>query len=228
MADAYPGIRRMGDRAVVYYPPVDIEQFVSFDPAGRGTGASVVVGTLANLNPDKGLEHLIDAASLLGGRAGVTFEVYGSTHATHTDYARALAALADRTPARNFFFRGETSDVPRVLSEVDIFVISSLREGTTTTAIEAMAAGLPVVATNVGGIPEVVMDEETGILVEPAEAGELAEAIARLVEDRDLRFRMGRNGRTRAEREFGLEKTAFAFRRAYHIAVDGRSGSSPR
>lgn len=223
IAAAYPGIRRMGDRAVVYYPPVDFELFVPLDRSRRASSASVVVGTLANLNPDKGLEDLIDAASILSSRPGVTFEVYGSTHATHTDYAQDLAARADQMAGRNFSFRGETKDTPRVLSKFDVFVISSVREGTTTTAIEAMAAGLPVVATNVGGIPEIVVEGETGLLVEPREAGQLAEAIERLVDDRDLRLLMGRNGRSRGEREFGLDRTASAFRRAYGMAVGRRS-----
>jgi glycosyltransferase involved in cell wall biosynthesis len=223
MAEAYPGIHRMDDRAVVYYPPVDVDLFDPFSGTNRASEAPVLVGALANLNPDKGLEDLIDAASILNSRQRVTFEVYGSTHATHIDYARELAVRADESIGRDFAFCGETDDVPQVISKFDIFAISSIREGTTTTAIEAMAAGLPVVSTNVGGIPEVVDDGQTGLLVEPRNPGQLAGAIERLVEDRELRLRLGRSGRARAEREFGLDRTAAAFRRAYGIAVGRRS-----
>jgi glycosyltransferase involved in cell wall biosynthesis len=226
MREAYPGIRRMGEQAVVYYPPVDIGRFHAPDGIGGGpAGAPVVVGALANLNPDKGLEFLIDAASILGTRSDVTIEAYGSTHATHVAYARELAARAKETAGDNLSFRGEADDVPRVMSRFDIFVISSIREGTTTTAIEAMAAQLPVVATRVGGIPEVVVDGETGILVAPRDGGPLAQAIERLLDDRDLRLAMGRRGRSRVEEEFGIERTASAFRRAYGIALNRHSAA---
>jgi glycosyltransferase involved in cell wall biosynthesis len=228
MAEAYPGIHRMDDRAVVYYPPVDMDLFDPLSATNRSSDATVLIGTLANLNADKGLEDLIDAASILGSRQRVTFEVYGSTHATQVDYARELAVRASGSIGRNFGFCGETDDVPQVMSTFDIFAISSIREGTTTTAIEAMAAGLPVVSTNVGGIPEVVDDGQTGLLVEPHDPGQLARAIERLVEDRELRLRLGRSGRARAEREFGLDRTIAAFRRAYGIAIDRRSVPSHR
>lgn len=228
MAASYPGIRRMSERAAVYYPPVDFDLIVPVDRGRRASSETVVVGTLANINPDKGLEDLIDAASILSSRPGITFEVYGSTHATHLDYARDLVARADQGAGHTFSFRGETDDPSGVLSTFDVFVISSVREGTTTTAIEAMAAGLPVVATRVGGVPEVVVDGETGILVAPRDPRLLAKAIERLVDDRDLRLLMGRNGRLRGELDFGLDRTWAAFRRAYSMAMGRRSARQRR
>jgi glycosyltransferase involved in cell wall biosynthesis len=228
MAAAYPGIRRMSERAAVYYPPVDFDLVVPPDRGRRDSSAAVVVGTLANINPDQGLEYLIDAASILSSRPDIAFEVYGAMHATHLDYARDLATRADRGARRTLFFRGETEDPSRVLSTFDIFVISSVREGTTTTAIEAMAAGLPVVATRVGGVPEIVADGETGLLVEPHDPRVLATAIERLVDDRDLRLLMGRIGRSRGEREFGLARTWAAYRRAYGIALDHHRAARER
>jgi len=80
--------------------------------------------------------------------------------------------------------------------------------------LEAMAAGLPVVATSVGGVPELVLDEETGLLVPPGDAEALAAALRRVLEDAYLRRRLGSAGRERAQREFGLER----FRRE-HLAL---------
>ena len=108
-------------------------------------------------------------------------------------------------------FLGERRDVPALLADADVFVLSSRSEGMPVSVLEAMAAGLPVVASAVGGVPEVVVSGETGVLVPPGDPPALAEALARLAADPDLRLRFGRAGRTRAEEHFGLP----AFRRAH-------------
>ena len=106
---------------------------------------------------------------------------------------------------------GERSDVPALLADADLFVLSSRSEGLPVSVLEAMAAELPVVASGVGGLAELVVDGETGILVPPGAPEPLAAALGRLVEDRDLRRRFGAAGRTRAEALFDLA----VFRRAH-------------
>lgn len=99
---------------------------------------------------------------------------------------------------------GEVSDVRDQLAEADGFVLSSRSEGLPMSILEAMAAGLPVVATRVGGVPELVADGETGLLVDAGDEVALAAALQRLVDDADLRRRLGRNGRDRALAEFDM------------------------
>jgi glycosyltransferase involved in cell wall biosynthesis len=106
---------------------------------------------------------------------------------------------------------GERDDVPALLAASDVFVLSSRSEGLPLSVLEAMAAELPVVASDVGGLRELVVDGETGILVPPGDAEALAAALGRLVEDRDLRRRLGAAGRAHAETFFDLT----AFRRAH-------------
>jgi glycosyltransferase involved in cell wall biosynthesis len=106
---------------------------------------------------------------------------------------------------------GERDDVPALLAGADIFVLSSRSEGLPVSVLEAMAAELPVVASRVGGVPELVADGESGLLVAPASPPNLAAALARLIEDRDLRRRLGAVGRVRAETRFNLN----SFRRAH-------------
>src|SRR5204863_8419055 len=88
----------------------------------------------------------------------------------------------------------------------DIFVMSSITEGLGTSLLDAMAAGKPVVATTAGGIPEVVVDGETGFLVPPRDHEAMADAIVRLLKDGGLRNRMGQAGRARAETQFSSDR----------------------
>ena len=106
---------------------------------------------------------------------------------------------------------GEQSDVCGLLADADAFVLSSRSEGLPVSILEAMAAELPVVASRVGGVSELVVDGENGFLVSPRDPQELATALARLVDDPDLRRRLGAVGRVRAETRFNLN----AFRRAH-------------
>jgi glycosyltransferase involved in cell wall biosynthesis len=104
-------------------------------------------------------------------------------------------------------FTGVRADVPKILAALDLFVLPSLWEGMPNAVLEAMAAGLPVVATAVGGTPEVVMDGVTGLLVPPQDPSALAQAIERLLRDPDLRRTMGRAGRRRVEQHFDVRET---------------------
>lgn len=99
---------------------------------------------------------------------------------------------------------GTRDDVGQILAGADVFVLSSRSEGMPMSALEAMAAGLPVVATAVGGVPELVLEGETGFLVPTGDAPALGHALERLLNDTDLRRRLGDAGRRRAETTFAL------------------------
>jgi glycosyltransferase involved in cell wall biosynthesis len=124
---------------------------------------------------------------------------------------------------------GERDDVPELLGTGDIFVLSSHSEGLPLSILEAMAAGLPVVASNVGGVSEVVVDGETGLLVPPSDAQSLAAAIERLLEDPVLRQRLGEAGRIRIAQDFDLAAVQQAHLDLYRrvLAVRGLPLPSP-
>lgn len=117
---------------------------------------------------------------------------------------------------------GERSDVPDVLRGLDCFVLPSLAEGVSNTILEAMACGLPVIATDVGGNRELVDDGRTGILVLPANVPALAAAIAGLADDGKRAAAMGRAGRQRVEREFSMAAMVDQYRTLYDRCQPGR------
>jgi glycosyltransferase involved in cell wall biosynthesis len=122
---------------------------------------------------------------------------------------------------------GERNDVPELLAASDVFVLSSRSEGLPLSILEAMAAGLPVVATSVGGVSELVVEEETGLLVPPGDPQALAGAIERLLGDSTLRRRLGGAGRLRAEQRFDLVSTCQAHLDLYSALLAAAGLPSP-
>ena len=119
----------------------------------------------------------------------------------------ALGAEIDRLGlGEHVELLGTRDDVPDLLAGSDVFVLSSDSEGLPMSVLEAMAAGLPVVASAVGGVPELVRDGETGALVRPRDSAALAGAIRRIVSDPALLDRLGDAGRQRVEQQFSLER----------------------
>jgi glycosyltransferase involved in cell wall biosynthesis len=216
--------------AFVYFPPVDTGRFVPSvehrcavrEPLGIPLDAPVV-GTISSLNPMKGLEHFLDAAArVAASRPETRFVVVGGAPQSHLDYRERLWQRADELALSNsVVFAGEQDDVERWYPSFDVHVISSLprSEGTTTTAMEAQACGVPVVATRVAAVAEVVDDGVTGLLVQPEQPRVLAEAVLRLLGDEALRARMGVAGREAALERFDAERVADVYVQAYEAAL---------
>ncbi|HVL18655.1 MAG TPA: glycosyltransferase [Gemmatimonadales bacterium] len=160
------------------------------DPAAPQT-----VLTVARLDPQKGLHHLVAAAALVPEARVMVVGEGPERPALETEIARL--GLGDRVHLLGF-----RSDVPDLLAASDLFVLPSLFEGLPLSILEAMAAGKPVVATAIGGNDEAVVDGATGLLVPPGDPQALADAIRALLRDPERRRRLGEAGRRRAEAEF--------------------------
>ena len=202
--DEYPGLAKAADKVTVYYPMIDDAAFRNLG-SRINPGGTMIIGMVANINPDKGIDVFVEAAGILSRRNDLQFVLVGEEHETHREYARRChARVGELCLQSRFEFAGRRSDVADHMRHMDVFVISSDREGSTTTAIEAMASGLPVVATNVGAVGEVVANGETGLLVPPRDPMALATAVQVLLDDKHLRARFAIEGRRRFEHHFAM------------------------
>ena len=173
----------------------------------------LVIGTVANCYPTKGLPHMVGAAALLRDRRAFEWVLVGDGEQRPLlERMVKTAGLEDR-----FHFAGTQRDVGPFLKEMDIFVLPSLKEGLPFALLEAMGHRLPVIASDVGGIGEIVIDGVSGILVRAADEHGLARAILALAADPAMRARMGEAARTRVAREFALgamlDRTVAAYQR---------------
>ena len=179
---------------------------------------TLLVLNVAALAPHKSQTTLLHAMARLGDRVPDLRLWIAGEGPLQAQLAAEHAALGLGERVRFLGFRGDVSDLMRA---ADLFCISSWLEGLGTSILDAMAAGLPVVATRVGGIPEAVTGGETGLLVPPRDPERLSEAIAMLAADEEMRASMGRRARTRV-RAFSADRTAERTRTVYEEAWRGR------
>jgi glycosyltransferase involved in cell wall biosynthesis len=196
------------EAVVVIRNAVDVHEFpqrLSGDALRTELGIStddIVIGFVGRLAEQKGIRYLLHAAARLSERFHtLRFVIVGGG-----DLEVELKTQRDRLGLTNVEFVGFQRDTPRYYQMFDIFVLPSLYEGLPVSVLEAMAASLPVVATDVSGTGEAVVDSTTGYLVHPKNILQLEEKLAVLIADPALRKRMGRAGRERVEKLFSASR----------------------
>ncbi|MDO8916331.1 MAG: glycosyltransferase family 4 protein [Coriobacteriia bacterium] len=205
--------------AVTVHNGIDLAPFLaSVDPGPVRDRYGIprdafVFGQAARFAPQKGHEALVTAAVPVLEKIPNAYLLL----AGDGPLLERVERVASRTSvASRILFPGFESDVRGMLAALDVFASAPVSEGLGIAAIEAMAAGLPVVSVRTGGVPEVVVDGETGILAPPGDISSLTEAMVRLARDPTVRLAMGRAGRLRAIEEFSqetmLERTALVYR----------------
>ena len=175
----------------------------------------VVVGTVARLDPVKDLLTLIRAIGLQScERAPMVLLVVGDG----SERARLEASVREIGAESCVRFLGHREDARELLAGCDVYASSSISEGISLTILEAMAAGLPIVATQVGGTPEIV-DATCGRLVPARDPDALGRALAALANDAALRATLGHGARARVEEHFTLDRMVREYRAAYYAAA---------
>jgi L-malate glycosyltransferase len=164
-----------------------------------------LIGTVGRLTPVKGIPYLLEAATILlrqGAKVKILVVGEGSIRQDLTAQTHNLG-ITD-----NVVFLGHREDTDTLLHAMDIFALPSLSEGIPMALLEAMAASRPIVASRVGGIPEIIEDGVDGYLVEPMDVNNLAERCRQLIEFPEVARKMGEQGRKRVERDFSATAMA--------------------
>ncbi len=213
------------DRLVRIYNGVEVGRF-ALPQTGR-LGAELncqngtkLIGMVANLRESKGYEYFIQAARQVTDLMPQTrFVAIGEIDQGIAKRLRELVqqmSLQDR-----FFFLGFREDVPGLLSDLDVFVLSSISEGFSLATVEAMAAGKPVIVTRSGGPQEIVDDGRTGFLVPPADPDALAGKICELLANPERAADLARTARAKVASSFTLEKMIPEYERLYERCLNG-------
>ncbi|GBD95998.1 MAG TPA: glycosyltransferase [Nitrospirae bacterium] len=189
------------DRLTVIFNGTDVEKFEGNDPDKISDKKEFLIGCVASFFPHKGHRYLLEAARYIIDNFpnGVKFILVG-----RGILKEELKKYAETLGISSYVvFKEPVLDISNLLSSFDLMVLpSSEREGLGLAIIEAMAAGKPVVATSIGGVPEVIEDGKNGLLVPPGDSSSLAEAMLSVLENREKAKEMGRKGREVVKEKF--------------------------
>jgi glycosyltransferase involved in cell wall biosynthesis len=220
----FPLIRE--GKVIVIHNGIDVDRF--HNEAGSEqlrselglSGSEVVIGFVGRLEEQKGITYLLDAAHRLN-------EQYNNFTLIILGDGSLASALRDKAVAlhlSNTLFLGFRADAARYFSAFDIYALPSLYEGLPLSVLEAMASECPVVATRVGGVPEVVKDGVTGFLVAPKKVDELVDRLQKLIQNEEMRLRMGKAGRQRVVQHFSAASMVAKTEEVYEVLL-GKSHS---
>ena len=196
------------EKVLTIHNGVDLERFGS-----QGDGSKIrnefsipegapLIGTVANLAVEKGYPYLLEAVEFVLKEKPDTWFIFVGSGPLESEIKERAAKIPGH---RQIIFTGFRSDIPDFLAAMDVFVLASLIEGFPNVLLEAMAMAKPVVATEVGGIPELVDSEESGVLVPAKDGKALAKAILSLLADRGRANRLGLRAQEKTRIEFALE-----------------------
>jgi glycosyltransferase involved in cell wall biosynthesis len=182
-----------------------------------------VIAVISRLNPGKGIEYFLKAALIVRGQfPEVRFLIVGGSYYDPA-YKPSLESLARKLNlADSVLFTGERNDIPQLLQEVNISVLPSLSEGLSNSLLESMAAGLPVIATDVGGNPEIVQEGKTGFLVPARDEKALSDAMLRMLKSAEMREKFGLAGYERVGTHFSLDATVRKTEELYTMLLEER------
>jgi glycosyltransferase involved in cell wall biosynthesis len=226
-------VRRAGvrvDRVTVIRNAVRAERFDRVDPADRQVLEAMfpqapdrIVGSAGRLSPEKGFGVLVQAAAIvIRSDPGAGFIHFGDGPLRNSIRQR----IAELGLEQRFILAGLRDDLDRFIPHWDLCVLPSFTEGLPTVVLESYAAGVPVVATAVGGTPEAVADGVDGYLVPPGDPAALAARILDALKSADERKTMGRVGRERIRAEFTFDVQASRFQAVCDALVTGRATES--
>jgi len=223
----YFGNGTFAEKNILLYPPVDTTRFhPAYNVKGIRNDLGLeeqnrIIGTIGNINPCKGYEFFFPAAKLIKEDfPKARFLVVGKELDTQRKYWQRLHAMIKELQIEDdIILTGYRADIPELLNVVDVFVLASVFEAAPIVILEAMACARPIVATRVGGIPEMVIDGETGILVPSKDPRAISEAVLYLLNHPKEAKEMGLKGRQHVIDHFNLAICAKKHEEIYKAVI---------
>jgi len=171
-----------------------------------------IIGTIANLYPTKGLIYFIEAAKdLISKNKNLLFVIIGFGILKDTIEAK----IREEKLQENFILTGKIENGAKYLKAFDIYVCSSVKEGFPFSILEAMNAGLPIISTRVGGIPEMITDQKDGLLIDYAKPEEISKAVDKLLQNKSLANQLASQAKSTVKEKFNLNKMVEETRKIY-------------
>ena len=166
-----------------------------------------IIGCVGNIRPVKGHQYLIKAARLIRDRVPESHFIFvGGILEGEEAFEQSLQNIVEEECMTDYVhFLGRRQDIPKILKLMDICVLPSLSEGLSNTLLEYMAAGKAIVASNVGGNSELIIDQKNGLLAKAADVQGLADKVTQLLKDSDLCLRLGKEARSDVQKNFSIE-----------------------
>lgn len=201
---------------------IDLRPFTNAMPSLRKSKSGLTVGWIARLSREKGSDIFLKAVvKVLAIYPETQFVMVGDG----PDRSMLEQLVGELGIKDSVSLIGRREDMPSVYASLDIMVSSSRQEGLPMAILEGMGSKLPVVATMVGNVPNVIQDGVNGLLVPSEDVKSLAEGIIRLLEDEELRRRLGSEARRRVESEFSADRLAEAYMKIYNEVTEDKSAS---
>lgn len=209
-----------GDKLEAIYPGVEIREKKNNSVFRSRLGFKeddFIVGTTGIWRPPKMFEDFIDAAVISGKEfPDIKFVLGGKAYEADSEYGKFLKKRADdREFSGRFVFSGYVEDINDFMDSLDIFILPSLSEAFGIVLVEAMLRRIPVIAVSSGGVPEIVENEKTGLLVSQGRPEEIAAAVKRLYDDGNLRAALSEAGYEKAKNSFSAEKQVLLLEEYY-------------
>lgn len=207
-------------KIVTIYNGVDLERFSKVNPLTKKKirrelgidSRKQVVGMIAQLTSWKGIPYFLKAIpSILKKHPSVVFLIIGDG----SERKNLVTIVETLGISLNVIFAGFRTDMPEIISIMDISLLSSLREGLPNVLIESMAMSKPIVATDVGGVSELVINNKTGFLIPPRDSTALSDVVIELLEDKEKAEKFGEAGREYVEQKFSLTQMVSKYENLY-------------
>ncbi len=205
---------------------VDLDKFKYAMPRAKSQTDDFTIAVIGRITPLKGHKYFIQAVSrIIRTMPRVKVLIVGEAPQDKEKYALELKTLVNRLSLSKYVeFLGRRNDIPQLLQKIDLLVLPTITpEAFGRVIIEAQASGVPVIATKVGGVVDIVKHEKSGLLVAPCDWASLAEAITRIINDRKLAADLAKQARTDVERNFNLEKM---YKRTIAVYEEAKNNTS--